>query len=120
MQPLHTPAVTSIIERLRTMTIEDAERLASAAPYSAQHPALDEALRAASKAQWDARWEKEWDAAWEDAERAAWSSPWRLGREKAWTVAWYALLALFVRDRVSQQHFETLVAPWESVMGKTW
>ena len=56
------------------------------------------------------------------------AAAWYADRDAARAVAWDALeavLALVVRDLVgqhglTQEHYDTLVGPWESVMGTEW
>ena len=45
---------------------------------------------------------------------------WDAARYAARVAAWYAARALIVRDLISPEHFETLVAPWVAGVGRTW
>ena len=69
--------------------------------------------------------------AWAVAHDAAWVAAWDAWDDGSadWDAAWYAtrdaVQALVVRDLIgqhgfAQEHFDTLVAPWESVMGTEW
>ena len=108
-----TTQIEALLERMRNLSGDETK-----------------ALRVA----WDAREARDaWDA-W-DAARAAGGAPrdaassaardaWDAARDAAWA-AWTAVLALVVRDLIgqngfTQQHYDTLVAPWETVMGTTW
>ena len=103
-------------------------------PQTAQIEALLERVRNLSGDETQA-FRDAWDArdAGRDADRiaaraaatdAAWDTAWDTARAVAWA-AWDAVLALVVRDLVgqhgfTQEHYDTLVALWESVMGTTW
>ena len=100
-------AVVALIERARTLTADEARRM-DAARYAARYAAGYAAGDAAGDAAWDAAR----DAAWYAARDAAWYA--------AWYAAWDAGVALVVRDRISPEHFETLVAPWVAGVGRTW
>lgn len=81
---------------------------------------------------------------WLGAQNVAWLAARRVSRQDAWNAtvhalddalhqaAWNATVhgatraaldvatALVVRDRIRVETFETLAAPWASVMGRTW
>lgn len=73
----------------------------------------------AMSAAWDAAWGAARSAAWRDAWGAAWSS----ARSAAWDAAWYAaqsaVRGLLVLD-LEPDAAEILLAPWVSVMGRSW
>ena len=90
-----------------------------------------------TEALWDA-WDA-WDAgaAWVAGRRADRRADRDAARDAAWyawaavrnvsgrDAIWDAVQALLVRDLIgqhdfTQEHYDTLVAPWESVMGTTW
>jgi hypothetical protein len=96
--------VARLIESARTITPEQAERL-----RAAWNAALDAARYVAWAAARAAALLAVFHAA---ARHAAWHA--------AWYAAWYAALALVVRDLITPEHFDTLTAPWVSVMGRTW
>ena len=88
------------------------------------------ARNAARYAAWDAAWDAAWaaarDAAWAAARNAARYAAWAAARDAARTAARTAAgnaardaaRALVVRDRLAQEHYETLTRPWASVIGK--
>ena len=117
-------AVVAHIERCRTITADQAQRL---------YVAWDAARSAARYAAWDAAWYAAWDAAWYAARCAAWyaarCAAWYAARDAAWYAAWSAAryaaryaawdagLALVVRDLISPEQFDILYGPWASVFG---
>ena len=54
-----------------------------------------------------------WDAAWDAARGAAWDAAWDAARGAARDAAW----ALVARDLISTEHYDTLTAPWRTVIG---
>ena len=100
-------AVVALIERARTLTIKEARRMDAARPaawYAAWYAAGAAARYAAGAAARPAALAAAWDAAWDAARDAAGD----------------AAGALVVRDLISHEHFETLVAPWVAGVGRTW
>jgi len=91
-------AVAVLIERVKTITPDQADRL-STARDAARGAAWNAARNAAWNAAWDAAWNAAWDAAWDAAKDAA--------------------LALLVRDLISPEQFDILYGPWASIMGET-
>ena len=81
-------AVAAHIERCKTITADEAERL-----YAA--------------------WDAARDAAWDAAGNAAWNAAWNAARDAAWDAAF----ALVVRDLISPEQFDLLYGPWASVFG---
>ena len=93
--------IVALVRRAAVLTTDEVQGLAAAG---------DAAGDAARAAAWDAARAAARDAAW-DAARAA-----------AWDAAWAAARALVVRDLIGQHgftqtHYDTLVAPWETVIG---
>ncbi len=107
-----TAQVEALLERARNLTDKETEALRDAWDARAAARAAAWVAAWAAWAAWDA-----WDA--RDA-RAAWDA----GREAVWA-ARDAVLALVVRDLIgqhgfTQEHYDTLVEPWETVMGTDW
>ena len=69
---------------------------------------------AARYAVWDAARDAALAAAWSAARYAAWRAARYAARHATYDAAW----ALVVRDRLPQEHYETLTRPWASVIGK--
>ena len=110
-----TTQIEALLDRARNLTDKEAQELQAA--WDADRNAWYSA-RAARGAAWAAARDAAWDAA-EDAQYAAESAAW------AARYAWDAVLALVVRDLIgqngfTQKHYDTLVAPWETVMGTEW
>ena len=111
----NTDVVNGLVNRAKKITEAEAEKLAAA---------------------WDAAWGDEradaWDATWADTD-AAWAGwctfwdAWVAGAEggAARNTAWIgvraatlaAVQAVAACDLISDKDYETLVGPWESVMG---
>ena len=115
-----TPQIEALLERARNLTDDETKALRDA--WTARDADRDDAQEAAWDA-WDAARAAARaaarDAAWDPAQDAAWTV-----RDAAWDAFWDATQALVVRDLVgqngfTQEHYDTLVAPWESVMGTT-
>ena len=126
--------IEALLERVRNLTDEEAETLrdawdavrgaAWAAWYAARGVAPTAARNAALAAAWgvNATWCAVRVAAWAawDADRvAAW------GVNATWSAVRDAIEALAVRHLIgqhgfTQQHYDAMVAPWESVMGTEW
>lgn len=105
-----TVEVEALLDRIRTLTEKEA---------GAFRVARNAVGYAALQAEWAAR-----DSAW--AARAACSVPrWPAVPFTVWDAIRDALLALSVRHLIgqhgfTQEHFDTLVGPWESVVGTEW
>ena len=95
-------AVVAHIERCRTVTADQAQRLYAA--WDAAWPAAQDAARFADAAR-DAALYAAWDASRDAAQDA--------GRDAALSAA----LALVVRDLISPEQFDILYGPWASVFG---
>lgn len=97
--------VADHIERCRKLTPKQIEALentlGSMLPGTLSKRAV--ALHKARKEIGDAPWHSAWDA------------DWYVG-----TAAWDTAIALIAKDIVTPEEFENLVAPWVSVMGRTW
>ena len=91
--------VAALIERCRTLTNDEAKRLAAArdAAWNAARVAARHAV---------------WNAAWAAARGAATDA----ARDAARDAAWDAALALIVKDLITSEQFEILYGPWRSVM----
>lgn len=100
------PQVARMIEQARHLT-ED-QVVAIEAAWEAAWEAAREAAR-------DAAREAARDAAGAAAGAAAWDAAW----DGAWDTAWDAAWAAVVRDLISDEHYQALAGPWESVMGPT-
>jgi len=96
----NTEAIQAIIERLKTMTLDEANAL-----HKARHAAWSEAWKTAKYAALDAA--KDWNA----AKDSAWNAVWNAGRD--------AILALMVRDEITPEQFDLLYGPWKQVMEDT-
>lgn len=118
-----TAQIEALLERVRNLTDDETQALAAA--WAAAWRAWDawDAWVAAWLTAWDARVAGRVaavrDAAAWDAEDAA-----RATRDAARATR-DAVLALVVRDLIGQHgftqaHFDTLVGPWESVLGTEW
>ena len=99
-----TVQVEAILERVRKLTEKEAE-------------ALDAA--------WGADATRAWVAARSAARAAARAAARNNSPARSWGSPKDAIVALAVRDLIgqhgfTQEHFDTLVGPWESVMGTKW
>jgi hypothetical protein len=92
-------AVAAHIERCRTITPEQAQRLGAA--------------RDAAR---DAAWYAARDAAWYAKSGAARDAAWYAASDAAWYAASGAARALVARDLITPEQFDTLYGPWASVM----
>jgi hypothetical protein len=101
----NTPAVERLLKQLKGITpaqIVDLETIGDVARYEA----------------WSAAWDAGRNAAWSAAWSAAWDAIWDMNRSMARDAAWDAVLALVVRDKISEEHFKVLYGPWKKVMDK--
>ena len=91
-------AVASLIERCKTLTADEAKRLAAA---------------------WDAAWDAAWAAAWDagrDAGRAAaWAAAWDAGRDAGRAIVTWDLATTDGPYTIAQR--DLLIAPWKEVCG---
>ena len=87
-------AVAALIERAARLTADEAKALTAA---------------------WAAARDTARDTARDAARAAAWAAARDTARDAAWGAAGDAALALVVRDRISQEHFDALYGPWASV-----
>ena len=96
--------VAAIIDRARMLTTDELRQLA-----------------AAWDAAWDAAWGAAWgaarDAAWDAARDAAWDAARNAARNAAWAAARDAALATLVRDLITPEQHDLLMAPWRTVIG---
>ena len=110
--------VAALIGRTRTLTGDEAERLAAARAA---------AWGAARGAAWYAARDAAWYAAWGAARGTAWDAAWGAARGAAsgaaWYAAWGAAGALVSRDRIGQHPgwdqdaYDRLTGPWRQVIG---
>ena len=104
--------VIAVIRRSAILTAAEAKDLdaARAAAWDAARGAAWDAARAAA---WDAARAAAWDAAWD----AAWGAAW----DAAWDAAWAAVVSDLVGHHgLTQEHVDTLMAPWVQVLGDNW
>ena len=102
----NTEAVEALIEKIKTITPEQAEKL-FAAWNIITNPDLEIAMYEAV--------EDTNDEHWSDARQAAIEAM-PSDASRAWDTIWDALIALVVRGRVSEEYFDLLYGPWASVM----
>ena len=94
--------VVAVIRRAAVLTEDEARSLAAA-------------WGAARGAAWDAARAAAWDAAWD---AAAWAAAWDAA---AWDAVWAASVADLVGQHgLTQDHINTLMAPWVQVLGADW
>ena len=104
--------VVAIIDRARMLTADELRQL-TAARDAAQDATWVAAWYAARDAAWVAARDAAWDAAWYAARDAAWDAT----RDAAWGAAWGAALATLVRDLITPEQYDLLMAPWRTVIG---
>lgn len=103
--------------------VEEVEAHQALGPNGAEVAALIERIRACTQTQvhdlaeaWDeARGDAARDAAWYATRGAARGATWGA----TWGAAWFAVLAVISRDLITEDQFNTLYAPWASVMDVT-
>ena len=96
--------VIAVIRRSAILTAAEAKDL-DAAWVAARVAARDAARDAALDAALDAAWVAAWDAAW----------------DAAWGAAWGAVVSDLVGQHgLTQEHVDTLMAPWVQVLGDNW
>jgi hypothetical protein len=128
-------AVTTFIERCRTLTPEQMARLTAAweAAWNAALAAAREAAREAARgAAWTAAWDAACDAAREAAREAAWEAAWDAAwaaarsaatgaaRGAAWDAACDAARAILVRDLITPELYDSLVQPFRDAGLEEW
>ena len=109
-----TAEIEALLERIRNLTDDEAQEF-WVARYAARYAARA-AVWAALGAAWYAA------MASEDAARYA---AWNAVPVTVWAAARDAVVALAVRDLIgqhgfTQEHYDILVGPWESVIGTEW
>lgn len=121
----NTDAVNGVIEQAKKITAAEAEKLAAAWDAirdTAQHDSWDSTrvpiwLAARVPALGRTVRDAAWGAALATEAAAARYSPWGIAWGTAGHAAGYAAQAAAVRDLIPEEDYETLVGPWESVMG---
>lgn len=98
--------VARMIEKARHLTEDQATAIHTA--WSTARAVTRDPAWAAREAARDAAWDASRQAAWPAAIHAAWAAP---------QAAWDAARAAVARDLISDEHYQTLAGPWESVMG---
>ena len=96
------------IERVRNATLEQALAL------QLERCAGWEQVNSSPQAMEQAPWYEAWCAS-----REAWNTMRNAMYDSMRTASGMAGAALVTRASISEEHFETLVAPWVSVMGRT-
>ena len=95
----NTAEVQALIDKLRTLTVDQARQLDAA---------------------WDSAWSDVWSDAWNSVWKAARTAAWYAARDVAWDAAreaaWDAILALLVKDLITPEQFDLLYGPWKQVM----
>jgi hypothetical protein len=123
--------VISVIRRAATLSVEELERLDAAgdAGDAAWNAAWNAARGAAGAAAWNAAWNAAQDAAWDAARDAARDTARGAARDTARDTARGAaqdaagaasLTDLVGQHGLTQQHVDTLMAPWIHVLGADW
>ena len=100
--------VAAIIDRARMLTTDELRQLGvarNAAWYAARDAARGAAWGAARGAARGAAWYAARDAAWD----AAWGA--------AWGAIRYATIATLVRDLITPEQYDLLMAPWRTAIG---
>ena len=110
----NTPEVRQLIKKLKAITPEQTMELA-AAYDAAWNDAWDAAWNAARSAA-NAVPSATRDAAYHAAYDAAWAAARSASYDAAWAAAYDAVLALLVKDLISEDNFHTLYGPWAAVM----
>ena len=108
--------VIAVIRRSAILTAAEAKDLAAA---------LGAAWAAARAAAWGAAWAAARaaarggarDAAWAAARGAAWAAVWAAARAAAWAAVVSDLVGY---HGLTQEHVDTLMAPWVQVLGDNW
>lgn len=111
--------IARIIEKCAFLTDDQAvELFAAGTPggNAARNAAWDAAESSARNAAWSAARNAARNAAWDAARNVAWDAAWGVVWSAARNAAWGAILALIVKDRISEEHFNILYEPWASVM----
>jgi hypothetical protein len=98
-----TSEIEALVERIKTITLEQVRNLTDAHSPSWFREARDARDAALSKQ-------------WATKRESAWSMEWESALSTAWMTVWDAILALTVRDLIAPWQFAILYAPWKSVM----
>ncbi len=98
-----TAEIEALVERIKTITLEQVRNLTEAHSPSWSREAHDARDTALSKQ-------------WATKRESAWSMKWESALSTAWMTVWDAILALTVRDLITTEQFDILYAPWKSVM----
>lgn len=119
-----------VVEFLETAEITDADLAETFGPQWKEVRALVRRASALS-ADEEAQLSASWDTAGRTARRAARDAAWSAAGDASWRAYWYAARgaavgatrALIVRDLIgqhgfTQEHYDTLTAPWAQVIGK--
>ena len=79
---------------------------------------LNDEKRKELNADWDAAWhaigDADWDADWVTVRDADWDADWVTAWNTVRNAARGADLAILVKDKISDEHFEILTKPWTS------
>ena len=113
--------IVALVPRAATLTPDETKQL-DAARDKARDKARSAVESAVESANWEAAWEAARSAAWEASRDKAWYATRDAARSAAGDVARDAAGALVVADLVgehgfTQDHFDTLTAPWFHVCG---
>jgi len=113
----YTVEIEALIERIKTMTPQEAQALADvydASRFGKSRDAVDAVESAGRNSVWLTAWyaarEAEGYRAGTGERNAAWYSTWHAVRD--------AISALTVRDLITPAQFDALYEPWSSVMDK--
>ena len=104
--------VIAVIRRSAILTAAEAKDL-----VAAWGAAWGAAWDAARDAAWDAAWGAARDAARDAALDAAWGAAWDAARDAAWGAVVSDLVG---QHGLTQEHVDTLMAPWVQVLGDNW
>ena len=136
-----TPQIEALLVRVGGLSRDEITRLVAGrgARQAATRDAVGEAAWYAARAAWAANRDAAETAVWYAARGADWATAWAAPQSAAWAAnrdaaetaawlaawatAWDAAVALVVRDLIgqhgfTQEHYDTLVAPWAEVVGK--
>lgn len=105
----NTAAVQRVIERCKTLTDDEVERL-----VAAWYAHRGESWYAASNAAETAARSEDWYA----ASDAAWDAAGKVAQSQGWFALGDALIAYIVQDLITAEQFDLLAGPWLSVIGE--
>ena len=106
--------VASLIERCRTLSAAEVNRLA-AAWTAARDDDWYATWNAARHATWYAAWHATWYATWAAARDAAWDTEWDAARDAAWGLLCRDLIGQ--HDGWDQDAYDRMTGPWRDVIG---